>query len=36
MEERKNCGFYYSDYVGHLNIEAVEDFTCSNGLKDDI
>ena len=36
MEQRKDYGFYYSDNGGHLDIEAVEDFSYSNGLKDDI
>ena len=36
MEHRKDYGFYYSDNGGHLDIEAVEDFSYSNGLKDDI
>ena len=36
MEQRKGYGFYYFDYGGHLDIEADEDFSQSNGLKDDI
>ena len=36
MEQRKDYGFYYSDYGGHLDIKADEDFSQSNGLKDDI
>ena len=36
MEQRRGYGFYYSDYGGHLDIEAVVDFTYSNILKDDI
>ena len=36
MEQRKDYGFYYSDYGGHLDIEAVEDFSYSYGSIDDI
>ena len=34
MEQRKDYGFYYSDYGGHLGIEAVEDFSYSYGSID--
>ena len=36
MEQRKDYGFYYSDYGGHLDIEAVEDSSYSYGSIDDI